>query len=205
LSAVADTDAAMARWQVGEADVEKMLTAREVQIVRGHAADGLPGLARARQTLTSARSLLEADPTNAFVLTYDATRLACTALLAHQGLRPTTGGGHVAVERAVRAQFGASFALYGRLRRRRNEAEYPTHPDESVRADEGVEALDIAATLTDARLDSRARRESSSTPDGRRPWCRPGPARCTREVMNAPSIADDSYRAVGEREQPGAG
>ena len=140
----------MARWKTGDSDVEQLLAARELQVVRGQAADGIPGLARARQTLASAQSLLETDPTNAFVLAYDATRLACTALLAHQGLRSTTGGGHVAVERAVRAQFGAPFAPYGGLRRRRNEVEYPAHPDETVSPDEAVEALDIAETLIDA-------------------------------------------------------
>ena len=36
-----------------------------------------------------------------------AARQACVALLAQQGLRPTTAGGHYAVEEAIRAQFGA--------------------------------------------------------------------------------------------------
>jgi hypothetical protein len=40
-----------------------------------------------------------------------------------QGLRPTQRGGHVAVERATRAQFGTGFAAYNLLRRRRNEME----------------------------------------------------------------------------------
>jgi hypothetical protein len=111
------------RWRPGEADVELRLAAGEFQIVTESAADGEPGLARARQTLASAEVLFARDPTNAFVLAYDAVRQACTALLAHQGLRPTATGGHIAVERAVRAPF----APYSGLRRRRNDVEYPAH------------------------------------------------------------------------------
>ena len=54
-----------------------------------------------RQTLASAQVLLTTDPSNALVLAYDAARQACTALLAQQGLRQTTTGGHVAVDRIL--------------------------------------------------------------------------------------------------------
>jgi uncharacterized protein (UPF0332 family) len=140
----------VSRWSVGEAEVETLLAERALQSVTGSAADGTPGLARARQTLASAQILLDADPTNALVLAYDAARQACTALLAQQGLRPTTTGGHLAVERAVRAQFGAPFTPYGGLRRRRNEVEYPSHPDESVDTDEAAKALAAAETVLEA-------------------------------------------------------
>ena len=78
----------MTRWQDGEAVVEQLIRARELQVVTGSAADGGPGMARSRQTLASAHVLLPGDHANAFVLAYDAVRQACTALLAHQGLRP---------------------------------------------------------------------------------------------------------------------
>jgi hypothetical protein len=117
---------------------------------RGPAAAGTAGLARARQTLASAQVLLPDDPGSAFDLAYDAVRQACTALLAHQGLRPTVSGGHVAVEHAVRAQFGTTFAPYGGLRRRRNEVEYPSHPSEAVEHDEAAAALEAAETITAA-------------------------------------------------------
>jgi hypothetical protein len=42
------------------------------------------------------------------VLSYDAARQACVSLLAQQGLRPTTSGGHYAIEEVIRAQFGGS-------------------------------------------------------------------------------------------------
>ena len=50
-----------------------------------------------------------------------------SALLNHQGLRPTTAGGHIAVVDTIRAQFPGVPGLTSpdRLRRRRNQAEYP--------------------------------------------------------------------------------
>ena len=140
----------MSGWPVGAAEIDELLADRSLQQVTGTAADGGPGLARAHQTFTSAQVLLANDPANAFVLAYDAARQACSALLAHQGLRPTAGGGHIAVERAVRAQFGAVFVAYGGLRRRRNEVEYPSHPDEAVAHDEAAAALDAVEAIMSA-------------------------------------------------------
>jgi hypothetical protein len=140
----------VSRWSVGEAEVESLLAERALQPVTGSAADGAPGLTRARQTIASAQVLLSTDPSNALVLAYDAARQACTALLAQQGLRPTTAGGHVAVERAVRAQFDGPFTPYGGLRRRRNEIEYPSHPDEAVDTHEATQAMAAAEAVLDA-------------------------------------------------------
>ena len=56
--------------------------------------------------MLSARSLTEDDPAGAFQMVYDAARKACSALLAVQGLRATSRGGHIAVRDAARAQFG---------------------------------------------------------------------------------------------------
>lgn len=65
-----------------------------------------------------------------------------TGLLAHQGLRPTTKGGHYAVEQAIRAQFGPGFRQFGALRRRRNELEYPERPGDDATKDEAAEAIE---------------------------------------------------------------
>ena len=84
------------------------------------------------------------------MLGYDAVRQASAALLAAQGLRATTLGGHVALERTVRAQFGSTFEQYGGLRRRRNEIEYPAHPDDDVDLPEATDALTTATTIVEA-------------------------------------------------------
>src|SRR6266542_2082745 len=73
-----------------------------------------------------------------------------TALLAHQGLRPTTQGGHYAVEEAVRGQFGESFRAVGTLRRRRNELEYPTYPGDEADRDEVADAIRMARQIIEA-------------------------------------------------------
>jgi hypothetical protein len=109
----------MARWQRGEADVEQLIRRRELEHVTGPAADGAQLLAQAQKTAATAAGLVEADARSAYVLAYDAARFACIALLAQQGMRATTEGGHYAVERAVRAQFGEGFRPFADLRRRR--------------------------------------------------------------------------------------
>jgi len=87
------------------------------------------------------------DPDSAYVLAYDAARYSATALLARQGLRPTTSGGHYAVELAVRAQFGDGFRAFGAMRRRRNELEYPGGPGETTTPDEAGTAITDAGRL----------------------------------------------------------
>ncbi|MCB0906475.1 MAG: HEPN domain-containing protein [Nocardioidaceae bacterium] len=140
----------MARWERGESEVEALLAARELQKLTGSAANGERLLDKAAVTLTTARSAVETDPDSAFVLAYDAARQALTALLAHQGLRPTTKGGHYAVEQAARAQFGPGFRQFGALRRRRNELEYPERPDDDATTDEANEAVENAQAIITA-------------------------------------------------------
>jgi hypothetical protein len=70
-----------------------------------------------------------------------------SALLAQQGLRATTSGGHYAVEQAIRAQFGDGFRPFGVLRRRRNELEYPHLRSETATSDEAEHAAMTAHRL----------------------------------------------------------
>jgi HEPN domain-containing protein len=140
----------MARWKRGESEVEALLESGELQKLTGAAANGERLLEKAAVTLTTARSAVETDPDSAFVLAYDSARQALTALLAHQGLRPTTKGGHYAVEQAVRAQFGPGFRQFGALRRRRNELEYPERPGDDATQDEAGEAIEHAEAILTA-------------------------------------------------------
>ncbi len=140
----------MARWKRGESEVEALLAAGELQKLTGAAANGDRLLEKAAVTLTTARSAVETDPDSAFVLAYDSARQALTALLAHQGLRPTTKGGHYAVEQAIRAQFGPGFRQFGALRRRRNELEYPERPGDDATQDEASEAIENAEAILTA-------------------------------------------------------
>ena len=137
----------MGRWTRGEADIEALIAARELQKLIGEAANGERFLEKAARTLETARSAIEADPDSAYVLAYDAARQALTGLLAQQGLRPTTKGGHYAVEQAMKAQFGAGFRHFGALRRRRNELEYPERPGDDADANEATEAVEQADAI----------------------------------------------------------
>lgn len=137
----------MARWPRGEAEVEQLVSRRELELVTGSQADGTALLAQARRTATTAAGLVESDTHSAYVLAYDAARFACNALLAQQGLRATTSGGHYAVERAVRAQFGEGFRSFGDLRRRRNELEYPRLPSDTPTTEEVQHAVEDADRL----------------------------------------------------------
>jgi HEPN domain-containing protein len=97
--------------------------------------------------LETATTAIQRDPDSAFVLAYDAARQALTAVLARQGLRPTTKGGHYAVGQAIRAQFGPGFRQFGALRRRRNELEYPERPGDEATTDEAAEAVENARAI----------------------------------------------------------
>jgi len=140
----------LTRWARGEAVVERLIGDGRLQQVHGAAASGRPWLDRARRTLAAAASLAETEPASACTLAYDAARFACMALLAQQGLRPTTRGGHLGVEETLRSQFGDAFKPFRDLRIRRNELEYPTYPDEPVETQEAQEALVAARGIVDA-------------------------------------------------------
>ena len=117
----------MARWPKGEQQVASLIEQRHLQQVAADSQTAAALLASAGRHVESARRTVDADPEAAYALAYDAARKSATALLAHQGLRPTTSGGHIAVVDAIRAQFPGVPGLTSldRLRRRRNQAEYP--------------------------------------------------------------------------------
>jgi HEPN domain len=138
------------RWQRGEAEIERMLADGELQALTGAAADAEQWLSKARRTLRTATGAADTDPDSAFTLAYDAARFACTALLAQQGLRVTTRGGHYAVEVAVRGQFSTTFERYGGLRRQRNDIVYPVIVAARLTPNDARSAIAVATELTDA-------------------------------------------------------
>ncbi len=141
---------AMARWLRGEAEVLELIHQRKLEYVAGAAADGAPFLTQARSTAATAKGLVQSDAYSAYVLAYDSARFACVALLAQQGMRATANGGHYAVERAVRAQFGSGFRPFADLRRRRNELEYPRFPADTATTEEARHAVEVAERLISA-------------------------------------------------------
>jgi hypothetical protein len=101
------------RWTTGETAVERLLATGHIERVQGAAADGASWLERARRSLEAAQVLSEPAPDSSVVLTYDAARQACVALLAQQGLRPTTAGGG---NRDLRRRAASTISLLSRFR-----------------------------------------------------------------------------------------
>jgi hypothetical protein len=148
------------RWNQGRAEIDKLIADGELQQVppnREHA-DQL--VVQARKDLASAELLLDANPKRAYESLYDAARMALTAVLENEGLRPTSRGGHIAPYAAVAAQLdppiGAVLRPFDRMRRTRNRSEYPsfTTPDvtpDNVRADLPVAGsiVEVCANVLD--------------------------------------------------------
>lgn len=142
-------------WERGRAEIERLLADGELERVTPSDEVARRLLADAAAHIRLAGTGVRDDPAGALQLSYDAARKAAAALLAVQGLRATTRGGHIAVLDAVRAQFDDRggidvFGRLGRLRRRRNATEYPDPDSPTVTADEAARALETARTTVDA-------------------------------------------------------
>jgi len=150
----------MPRWNQGSAVIDRLLDQRQLQRVPADSPTVEALIASSRRHIATASGSTTTDPEAAYSLAYDAARKAATALLTHQGLRPTSSGGHIAVIEALDAQFPAVPGLKSldRLRRRRNQSEYPDpagyDPVTTEEAEEAIavanECIDSATKLLDA-------------------------------------------------------
>lgn len=139
-------------WKRGREVVSHLINDGELEQVPSSAALADRLLTAADAHIELAAKGIEADPEGALQLSYDASRKAATALLAIQGLRSTTRGGHIAVMDTVQAQFNdrGGMEIFGRLhalRRRRNRTEYPDPDSPPVNADDARQALDTARSV----------------------------------------------------------
>lgn len=150
----------MTRWPSGSAAIEQMIGDGRLQQVppSRRQADSL--IEQARIHVAAAESITDLDPAGAYQLTYDAARKALVSVLANQGLRPTRTGGHIAVYDAISAQLeravGQIIRPFDRLRRTRNNIEYPSGNAPAVTADDVTadmskanDIIDMAARLLD--------------------------------------------------------
>lgn len=121
-----------------------MVTAGDLEQVAPSPENAARLVAEAERHLLSAELVAEADPAGGYDLLYAAARKAMAASLAVQGLRATSKGGHIAVQEAVTAQLGRSGAVvrpFGRLRRTRNDADYPRLGTPELSAEDIAEDL----------------------------------------------------------------
>lgn len=132
------------RWEQGRPAIDGMLGRGEVERVRPSRDHAELLLGQARTHVIAAKLIASIDPIGGYQLLYDAARKALTAVLENQGLRPTSRGGHIAVYDAVAAQLepplGKTLRPFDRMRRRRNDAEYPRRGERPPLTPENVES-----------------------------------------------------------------
>lgn len=117
------------RWTQGRTVIDQLVAQNRVQQVPPSRTYADRLIESARRHLVSAASTAEDDPDGCAALLYDAARKSLAAVLANEGLRATSQGGHLAIYDAVTAQLdpplGGILRPFDRLRRQRNQAEYP--------------------------------------------------------------------------------
>jgi uncharacterized protein (UPF0332 family) len=141
-------------WQPGRDRIAELLEKGELQQVTADTAMAQLLLDDARRHLDSAAAAsASGDLSGAYLLAYDALRKSAASLLAIQGLRATSRGGHIAIQEAVVAQFGPTVRIlrsFSRIRRARNSFEYPSTVTPGPSPDDVTDAIKIAAQTREA-------------------------------------------------------
>jgi HEPN domain len=143
-------------WQPGREKIAELLAAAELeQVAADRRVAQLLLDDAARHLATAAAGLSSGDLSGAYQLAYDALRKSAASLLAAQGLRATSRGGHIALQEATRAQFGSTvraFRSFGRIRRARNAFEYPSTITPGPSPDDVSDAITTATQARDAAM-----------------------------------------------------
>lgn len=144
-------------WSPGRDRISDLLASGELESVAPDTESAVRLLTDSKRHLETARSAVGlGDLTGAYQLAYDALRKAAAALLAVQGLRATSRGGHIAIQDAVQAQFGgpgSPFRSFGRIRRSRNSYGYP---DSDAAGPDHADVDDAVKVSQDALIAGRA-------------------------------------------------
>jgi hypothetical protein len=141
-------------WRRGEETIRRLIDAGELDRVPPSDEVVERLLADASRHVALAERGVDVDPAGSLQLAYDGARKAASSLLAAQGLRSTTTGGHLAVIEAAREQFNGPggvpvFGRIDRLRRRRHDSEYPDADSPGVTEDDATDAIEIARDMID--------------------------------------------------------
>jgi hypothetical protein len=106
-------------WEPGRERVRELIDTGEVDRVTPDLTIAGRMLEDAGRHLgTASAAKVAGDLSGAYQLAYDALRKSAASLLEAQGPRATSRGGHLAVRKAVTAQFGATvrvFRSFGRM------------------------------------------------------------------------------------------
>ena len=143
----------MKRWEQGRAQVQRLLD--DGRLTRTQPSSDLAAsyIATARQRLSAVEAIKMIDPAGAFVLAYDAARLAMAALLINQGLRPRGEGAHAVLLEVVLAQLEPprqeEFREFSWMRSLRNDTQYPDPDRPTAGADDLKQAKPAAHAIVD--------------------------------------------------------
>src|SRR3984893_11399783 len=141
-------------WETGSERIRDLVDAGELGQVPPDSELARRMLADAgRHLATAAAAQSTGDLSGAYQLAYAALRKSAGSLLEAQGLRPTSRGGHIAVQDAVIPQFGTSIRAlrsFSRLRRARNSFEYPSTETPGPSGDDVKDAIRVAREVNDA-------------------------------------------------------
>ena len=141
-------------WGPGSERIQLLIDAGELARVPSDDALARRMLAdAARHLATASAAESTQDLSGAYQLAYDALRKSAASLLEAQGLRPTSRGGHIALQDAAIAQFGSTVRAlrsFSRIRRARNSFEYPSAETPGPSADDVRDAIKIAGEVRDA-------------------------------------------------------
>ncbi|MEY2847786.1 MAG: hypothetical protein RI885_451 [Actinomycetota bacterium] len=144
------------RWRAGRAVIDRLLKEGRLERVPPNRELAEEYLKQSVAHLATSRLAAGTDPVGEFQLAYDAARKALAAILVNQGLRPTSKGGHVVIERAALAQLGESLRdvvkPFSWMRPLRNDSEYPSVDRPVAAADDAVEGRRAAQAIVDAAV-----------------------------------------------------
>jgi len=141
------------RWDQGRAVVEELLTVGQLTPVQPSRELAMQYLSTARTRLGVVELIEGEDPAGAFILSYDAARLALASVLVNQGLRPRGDGAHAVLLDVVLAQTEPpkqpELREFSWMRRLRNDTQYPDIDRRSATSDDLAQAVVAANAIVD--------------------------------------------------------
>lgn len=142
----------IARWEQGRATIDAMVTDGEVSVVVPNREWALRLIDLAEEHIEAADEVINISALTAFQIYYDAVHKIFDAILVNQGLRGTSKGGHIALQRAVNAQLvpplGDLIDHFHWMRQLRNAGDYPVPEKKLADAQDALEAQAVAKNLT---------------------------------------------------------
>lgn len=141
------------RWEQGRATIDSMVLNDELSTVVPNREWALTLIDLAEEHIKAADEIINLSALTAFQTYYDAVHKIFDAILVNQGLRGTGSGGHLALQRAVKAQLvpplGDLVDDFHWMRQLRNAGDYPVPEKKMAGAEDALEAQKVAKELVD--------------------------------------------------------